>query len=118
MSKKTGKKFNIKDIGKPSESMTEISADDIMPVPGIDEIKDPVIAQLTEKQKADYEHSLDGVSALSLPKPKSKEEEQKLVESFLNGLKKLLSKENNWTFLQPLLLSLENCTRCLNCSDS
>ena len=37
---------------------------------------------------------------------------------FVEGLKKLLSKENNWTFLQPLTLSLEYCIGCQTCADS
>jgi Fe-S oxidoreductase len=53
-----------------------------------------------------------------LPKVKTKEEEEKLVKQFLAGLEKLLSKENNWTFLQPLTLSLENCAKCQTCSDA
>ena len=79
---------------------------------------DPVIKPLTENQRNSYEHSLDGVSAVNIPRPKNKEEEDKLVASFLTGLKKLLSQENNWTFLQPLVLSLENCVKCHNCSEA
>ena len=35
-----------------------------------------------------------------------------------NRLKKLLEPENNWTFLQPLLLSLEYCVKCQTCNDA
>jgi Fe-S oxidoreductase len=62
--------------------------------------------------------NLDGFSALALPQPKNKEEEEKYVKQFISGLKKLLSKEDNWTFLQPLLLSLEYCAQCQTCSDA
>ena len=34
------------------------------------------------------------------------------------GRRETFSKENNWTFLQPLLLTMEHCTRCQSCSDS
>lgn len=61
---------------------------------------------------------MDGVSASNLPKPQSPQEEQELVEKFLSGLGKLLSKENNWAFLQPLSLSLEYCARCQTCGDA
>ena len=73
---------------------------------------------LSENQKKNYECSLDGVSALALPKPKSKEEEEKLVERFLRGLEKLLSQKDNWLFWQPLMQSLESCVRCQTCSDA
>lgn len=61
---------------------------------------------------------LDGTLAVGLPKPASREEEERLVERFLLGLRKLLSADDNWTFLAPLQLSLENCARCLTCSDA
>ena len=46
---------------------------------------------------------------MSIPKPKSKQEEDELVAKFLSGLQKLFTKENNWTFLQPLVLSMDHC---------
>jgi Fe-S oxidoreductase len=70
--------------------------------------------QITER----CECGLDGVCGLNLARPKSRQEEEKLVASFLSGLEKLFTKENNWTFLQPLLLTIEHCTRCQTCSDA
>jgi len=64
------------------------------------------------------EFALDDARVLSLPNPATPEEEQALVEQFLSGLEKLFSRENNWTFLQPLLLTVEHCARCQTCSDS
>lgn len=64
------------------------------------------------------ECGLDGACALNIARPKSREEEDALVVSFLSGLDKLFSKENNWTFLQPLLLTMEHCTGCQTCSAS
>jgi len=92
--------------------------EELMSLPGDKEKlnADAPIRPLTEEQKRMYECSLDGVSALRLTRPQSKEEEDRLVASFLNGLKKLLSKEDNWSFLQPLTLSLEYCAKCLACS--
>ena len=37
---------------------------------------------------------------------------------FLDGLCKLVTPENNWTFLQPLMISLEHCAKCQSCGDS
>ena len=76
------------------------------------------ITPLTEEQSGRLCCSLDGVSAIGIPKPESKQEEDKMVDAFLNGLRKLLSVENNWTFLQPLTMSLEYCAKCHTCSES
>lgn len=65
-----------------------------------------------------YEASLDDTIAISIPKPKNKEEEDKLVVGFFSGLEKLFTKENDWTFLQPLLLSMDHCVTCHTCSDA
>ena len=114
------KEIKISDIGKnQSEQLVDITADDLMPLPSSygKQDKETPIKPLTKDQQDSYECSLDGISAVAIPKPKSKEEEDKLVESFLNGLKKLFSKEDNWTFLQPLMLSLEYCAKCLACSE-
>ncbi len=111
----------IKDISRnPGEQMVDISSADLMPFSCYRNGSNghPPVKPLTPEQKKKFESSLDGVSALRLPKPKTKEEEDRLVASFLNGLRKLLSKENNWTFLQPLTLSLEYCARCQVCSES
>jgi Fe-S oxidoreductase len=77
---------------------------------------DPKLDVLSEADKTLFEASLDGVSAILLPKPKSKAEEDELVGKFLSGLRKLLTRENNWTFLQPLMHSLDYCGKCLTCS--
>jgi len=114
------KRTRLSDISKnPDEQLVDITAEELVPLPyPYDKPgKEPPVKPLTEEQKARYESSLDGVSAIGIPRPKSKEEEDKLVQSFLSGLKKLLSKKDNWTFLQPLILSLENCAKCLNCSE-
>jgi len=113
-------KINPKDISRPSEQMVELDPADFMKLPypydkGEDE---PAFKRLTEDQKKKYEASLDGVLAVSIPKPATKEEEDELVRKFLSGLEKLLTKENNWTFLQPLTLSLEYCAKCQTCNDA
>ena len=80
--------------------------------------KDEPIPTLTEEQLERYEVGPDGISAMRVPIPKTEEERDKLVAGFLEGLRKLLTKENNWTFLQPLMLSLENCVKCQTCAES
>ena len=110
----------IKDISyNPPEQLLTITAEDLMPLPSSDEWDNkPPVKPLTEEQRNRFECSLDGAVAIGIPKPKSKQEEDKLVQSFLRGLRKLLSADNNWTFLQPLILSLEYCAKCHTCSES
>jgi len=56
--------------------------------------------------------SPDRYSALTLPQPKTPGEERALVDAFRSGLEKLFRREDNWTFLRPLLITVEHCVRC------
>mgnify|MGYP000703098282 CR=1 FL=1 len=115
------KKPSFKDFSKNGDQpLTEINIDELMPLPPpYDKIEEqPGFKKLTVDATDRLVCNLDGVVALSLPKPQNAEEEKKYVDQFIEGLKKLLSRENNWTFLQPLLLSLEYCAKCQTCSDS
>ena len=114
------KRIRVKDISRnPPEQLLELEPGDLMPLPcGQGGLNDnPPIRSLTREQKTKYECSFDGLSAIQIPRPKSRDEEDKLVAAFLKGLKKLLSKEDNWTFLQPLTLSLTYCAKCQLCSE-
>ncbi len=107
------------EISRKSERLVKIDVKDLAPLPApYDTFEDSPMAELTDDQKSRWEYSLDGVSALNLPKPQSAAEEEKLVQAFLNGLRKLFSREDNWTFLQPFMLSMEYCARCQTCADS
>lgn len=114
------KSLTVKDISRPTKQLIEIAPGDLMklPYPYDQPDTEPPLKQLTEEQKLKYESSVDGVLAIGIPKPKSKQEEEEFVKKFLSGLKKLLSKENNWTFWQQLMLSLENCVRCQTCNEA
>jgi len=114
------KRIKIEDISKPTPKLSELRKEDFKPLPApFDTLEStPDFAPLSEKACDLYECSLDDTIALSIPKPKDKQEEDELVEKFLSGLQKLFTKENNWTFLQPLLLSMDHCTTCLTCSDA
>jgi Fe-S oxidoreductase len=111
---------NIGDISRPdAEPITQLEKSELKPLPGgLGAGDGPAFTPLSDQLKARCECGLDGTCALNLPKPKSREEEEALVKSFLSGVEKLFSKENNWTFLQPLLLTMEHCTRCQTCSDA
>jgi len=103
--------------GRP---LVHLDNDDLMPLPAPldDPAREhgwtPLSAQATEK----YECALDDTCAVSVPKPSSKEEEDALVGKFLAGLEKLFTAENNWTFLQPLVLSMEHCAKCQTCAEA
>ncbi len=106
----------LNDISKKEDILSVISHNDLMPLPFPYEDWKPESSTLTNKQKKKCNGSLDGFTALTINKPQSKEEEDQLVQKFIAGLHKLFSADNNWTFLQPLLLSVENCVKCQNCS--
>lgn len=112
--------MRVEDFGNDTEQLIRINREDLIPLPYPYDRpdSDPLLKELSQEQKARYEASLDGVMAIGIPKPRSAEEEEAFVRKFLDGLEKLFSKENNWTFLQPLVHSLEYCVKCQLCSDS
>jgi Fe-S oxidoreductase len=114
------KRIKLKDFGKQAEQLIELKWEDLEPPlhPSDRPKGQPPIRTLTDEQKLRYDSSLDGVVALGMPKPENTHQEEEFVKKFLSGLEKLFSKENNWTFLQPLILSLENCAGCQNCSEA
>ncbi len=112
--------INIADISRrDAEPLTQLQKSELKPLPaGFDAGEGPAFTPLSAQVKERCECGLDGTCALNLPRPKSREEEEELVKKFLAGVEKLFTKENNWTFLQPLLLTMEHCTRCQTCSDA
>jgi Fe-S oxidoreductase len=115
------KKVRLQDISlRTEEPLVTVTPNDLMPLPPpLDKINTkPPYPMLSETKRKEVECSLDGVSAVSLPRPKNKQEEDQLVERFLKGLQKLLSRNDNWLFWQPLIQSLESCVRCQTCSDA
>ncbi len=115
------KDVKLQDISKGSdEPLLSMRIEDLMSLPApLDQPETkPPIPPLSENQRKSYEWGLDGISALTLPKPKNKEEEDRLVEAFLNGLRKLLSQNDNWPFWQPLVQTLGSCVRCQTCNEA
>ena len=114
-------RIRIGDIGRREGRLIKISLSDLMPLPSPYD-KPELEPPLTEPKpgwSSSYVTELDGYVAIDVPwKPKSREEEEKLIERFLEGLRKLTSREGNWTFLQPLLLSLDYCAKCQNCAEA
>jgi Fe-S oxidoreductase len=107
------------DIARPSKQLAQIRAEDLPPLPPpYEDFNQKNLTELGEEKTANVEASLDGTIAIGIPKPKTKEEEEKYLRAFLSGLRKLFEKKNNWTFLQPFLLSMEHCAKCQTCSDA
>jgi len=113
------KSLSIKDFSKPSEQLAHVALEDLYPLPApYDKLEEqPGWKKLSEESRNKFEAILDDTMVVNVPKPESKEEEDRLVKLFISGLEKLFSKENNWTFLQPLTLSMEHCARCQTCVD-
>ena len=111
------KRIRPKDISKPSERLGHVDRNELLPLPKPFDVEPPS-KELDPKERAQFEASLDDTIAVGVPKPVSPQEEEERVRSFLSGLKKLLSKEDNWAFLQQLFLSLESCTKCQTCVEA
>jgi len=107
------------DISKASDCLCHIEPGDLTPLPPpYEDFNQTVLTPLNPEKVKSIEASLDDTVAIGIPKPSSKEEEEALVRQFLSGLKKLFEKENNWTFLQQLMLSMEHCAKCQTCSEA
>ena len=107
------------DLAKPSDCLCHIEPGELTPLPPpYEDFNRMAIPPLKPEKVKHIETSLDDTVAIGIPKPASKEEEEELIRRFLSGLKKLFEKENNWTFLQPLMLSMEYCAKCQTCSDA
>jgi len=111
----------IRDMSRPDrEPLTHVDNANLMPLPAPLETtaKDHAWTPLSARVKQQYETGLDDTCAVSVPQAKTPEEEKALVAKFLSGLDKLFTRENNWTFLEPLILTMEHCTRCQTCAES
>ncbi|MBW1897818.1 MAG: (Fe-S)-binding protein, partial [Deltaproteobacteria bacterium] len=87
-----------------------------MPLPADFEEKE--WADLPEETKEKWACILDDVNMLQIPKPKTVEEEEELVNKFIVGMRKLFTKEDNWTFLPMLETTMEHCAKCNTCSEA
>jgi len=115
---KDHKQVTIGDIGKDTDRLTTVKLDDLMPLPGDVDFGDKEWDPLPESTTEKYACILDDVNILQIPKPQSKEEEEELVNKFLDGMRKLFDPQNNWTFLSMLDTTMEHCAQCNTCSDA
>jgi Fe-S oxidoreductase len=114
-------KLKLADMSRgDKQPMAHLETGDLMSLPH--PLSDPLQAHpwapLSEQTRTKYECTLDDTCAVNMPQPKTADEQAELVARFLSGLEKLFTRENNWTFLQPLLLTMEHCARCQTCSDA
>ncbi len=113
-------RFSLRNIsenaGKP---MADLNGRPMLELPyPLKEFQKEITSGLKPEQEQNYENSLDGITACLIPKPRSKEEEKALVQRFLDGLRKLFSKQDNWTFIQPLIITMDNCVKCQTCNEA
>jgi Fe-S oxidoreductase len=111
---------SIHDLPRPGDvSVSHLDLQDQEPLPPpFDKIdQEPGIKPLSQAAREKYVN-LDDTIAVNIPKPKTQEEKDRLVQGFISGMRKLFNAGDNWTFLQPLVLSMEHCARCQTCSDS
>jgi Fe-S oxidoreductase len=101
------------------EDVKQVVKLDVSKLLPLDPLPDePPIEEPPAKLAELYDFSLDGHVGVGIPKPKTEEEKRKLVQGFLEGLRKLITRSDNWTFLQPLLLTLEFCAKCQACAEA
>lgn len=114
-------KTKLQDISKAlDEQLLKIRIDDLdpLPKPFTGPQDEPPLKPIKEEWRESYVTELDGYIGIDVPMPKNNMEERELVNKFLKGLEKLFTNNNNWTFIQPFLLSMEYCAQCQTCSDA
>ncbi len=112
--------ITIRDFCRRTGQLVELDTRDFLPLPPpYDQMNlEPKIRQLSEAIRQKYETDLDGVTAVKFPRPRTEDEKRALVASFLSGLAKLFDRRENWTFMQPLFLTMEYCARCQTCASA
>ncbi len=109
----------IKDFSRGDGPVSTVTQKDQPPLPFPYDDPDnvPQFGDLSDKAREEMV-CLDNTVLVNIPIPGSEEEEAELVNGFLSGLRKACSEDDNWTFLQPLLISLEHCAKCQTCGES
>ncbi|MFO7967594.1 MAG: (Fe-S)-binding protein [Archaeoglobaceae archaeon] len=114
-------KTRIEDIGKKGR-LLKLKEEDLMelPYPYNQPDMEPEFTEPKDEWNERYITDLDGYIGINIPikRPETKEEEDRMVKRFLEGFKRLLTRNDHWTFLQPLLLTMEYCTKCQTCADA
>ncbi|MDE5833285.1 MAG: (Fe-S)-binding protein [Desulfovibrio sp.] len=106
--------ITIEDVSNVDGQMVTIDLEDLPELPL--DYKDMPWKPFTPDQKENVACILDDVCVLNIPVPKNPQEEEELVNKFLEGMRKLFKTDNNWTCLPMLESSMENCVQCNSCS--
>ncbi len=108
-----------RDLARAADQLAELRADQLPPLPHpYEDWPETGIKRLSAESRARLEHSLDGVVGVKIDRLGDEQQRAAHVARFLAGLDKLLDRQANWTFLQPLILSLENCVKCDTCAEA
>jgi ferredoxin len=112
-----GQDVKIKQLCEQCGQLVELNVEDIPHLPPpYEDWEDSPITEISAEKRQQIEAGLDGVIGVRIPVPKTQAEKDELVAKFLHGLDRLFSPEDNWTFLQPFLLTMENCVKCNTCA--
>jgi Fe-S oxidoreductase len=116
---KNPRDITIKDFCGTCGQLVELDVEKLPTLPHpYEDWQDEPTPPLSEQARTELETGLDGTLAVRIKQPETDEEREQLVAKFLAGLDKLFDKEDNWTFLQPWLLSFDNCVKCNTCADA
>ena len=112
-----GQDVKIKQLCEQCGQLVELNVEDIPHLPPpYEDWEDSPITEISAEKRQQIEAGLDGVVGVRIPVPKTQAEKDELVAKFLHGLDRLFSPADNWTFLQPFLLTMENCVKCNTCA--
>ncbi len=107
----------LRDIARAGdEPLVTLKREELMELPLLAD--EPALVPPKARWLEKYDLSLDGYSDFDLPKPKTPEEEERLVRGFLSGLHKLFDPQSNWPFVKIFQLSLDYCLGCQTCSEA
>lgn len=117
-----GRHIRPRDIAIRGEQLTTTEdKKHLMPLPAPFENPDtwPDRKPIKPEWRDTYYFDLDGFTAFeTFKRPKTKEEEDEIVNSFLNGLEKIMDDKANKGMIQVLDLVVEYCAKCNTCSDA
>jgi Fe-S oxidoreductase len=114
------KRFSLNDISKNGgHPLVDLNGRPLLDLPHpLENLQEELTSGMKPEQEQNYEMSLDGLTACYIPRPQSKAEEEALVQRFLDGIRKLFSASDNWTFLQPLTITMDSCVKCQTCNEA
>jgi Fe-S oxidoreductase len=114
------KRFSLNDISKNGgHPLVDLNGRPLLDLPHpLEDFQGELTSGMKPEQEQNYEMSLDGLTACYIPRPQSKAEEEALVQRFLDGIRKLFSASDNWTFIQPLTITMDSCVKCQTCNEA